>query len=218
LNTEHKEFVFENLNFKKMLTVPKVGSVPLHAMIQKGSGDFEVLAGEDILVTGRLTFPNPADKCLGNFIDVEIDKDHIQLSGSDVYNEFQHRGYKYSGQYKTIKNLTIGEDGSVAITQWVNKWAPFVEAMIQQHLFQDGERGQDVFVVKNIQQIVVNQEQIPTEKKDVRVCYDFSTGVISSEGIQVVGLKAIPFGKSSKQLSFDSVELTPLTATVLPVS
>ncbi|KAH0814014.1 hypothetical protein GEV33_008777 [Tenebrio molitor] len=216
LNTEHKEFVFENLNFKKMLTVPKVGSVPLHAMIQKGSGDFEILAGEDILVTGRLTFPNPADKCLGNFIDVEIDKNHIQLSGSDVYNEFQHRGYKYSGQYKTIKNLTIGEDGSVAITQWTNKWAPFVEAMIQQHLFQDGERGQDVFVVKNIQQIVVNQEQIPTEKKDVRVCYDFSTGVISSEGIQVVGLKAIPFGKSSKQLSFDSVELTPLTATVLP--
>ncbi|RZB84952.1 fatty acid synthase, partial [Asbolus verrucosus] len=210
ISTGHKEFIFENLHFRKSLTVPKIGSVPVHAMIQKGSGDFEILAGTTIIATGRLTFPNPGDKFMIDPIEVKVKETDVQLSGNDIYNEFYHRGCKFSGHYKSIKNLTICEKGSVAVTQWNNKWAMFIEAMIQQHLFQEGERTQEIYVPKNIQKIVINQELVPTEKKDLTVHYDFSTGLISSEGVQVVGLKAIPFPKDPKAISFDSIEFTPL--------
>lgn len=94
-----------------MVLFKLLGSVPLHAMIQKGSGDFEIVAGNEIFVTGRLVFPNSGDKFLIDPIEIEIGEENVQLSGSDIYNEFQHRGQKYSGLFKTIKNLTIGEDG-----------------------------------------------------------------------------------------------------------
>lgn len=201
-----------------MLTVPRIGSVALHAMIQKGSGDFEIIAGNDILVTGTLTFPNPADKFMIDPIKVQVTEDNVRLSGADVYNEFQHRGHKYTGHYKSIKNLTVSEDGSVGVAQWNNKWTMFVEAMIQQHLFQDGERSQQIFVPKNIHKIVINQQLLPNDKADLEVHYDFATGLITSDGIQVVGLKAVPFPRDPKPISFDSVEFTPFGLTTLPVS
>ncbi|EEZ97866.2 fatty acid synthase [Tribolium castaneum] len=217
ISTGHKEFIFENLHFKKMLTVPRIGSVALHAMIQKGSGDFEIIAGNDILVTGTLTFPNPADKFMIDPIKVEVSDDNVRLSGTDVYNEFQHRGHKYSGQYKSIKSLVVCENGSVSLAQWNNKWTMFVEAMIQQHLFQDGERSQQIYVPKNIHKIVVNKELLPNDKTDLEVHYDFATGLITCDGIQVVGLKAVPFPKDPKAISFDSIEFTPFNLSNLSI-
>lgn len=218
ISTGHKELIFENLHFRKALTVPKVGSVALHAMIQKGSGDFEVLAGTDIIVTGKLTFPNSGDKYMIDPVKVDVSRDNVQLSGSDVYNEFQHRGHKYSGPYKSIKNLTITEDGSVATVQWANKWTMLVEAMIQQHLFQDGERYQEIYVPKNILKIVINENLLPTEKKDLEVHYDVWTGLITTDGIQLVGLKPISLPRDPKPISLDSIDFTPLVNPTVPVN
>lgn len=81
-------------------------------MIQKGSGDFEIISGTDILVTGRMTFPQANDQYMIEASEIEISEDNVQLSGSDVYNEFHHRGQKYSALFKTIKSLTITEEGN----------------------------------------------------------------------------------------------------------
>lgn len=219
ITTGHKEFIFENLHFRKALTVPRVGSVPLHAMIQKGSGDFEILAGNEIIVTGRLTFPNSADKYMIDPIKVETSANDVRLSGADVYNEFQHRGHKYSGMYKSIKSLTISENGSIIEVNPTNKWMVILEAMIQQHLFQDGERCQEIYVPKNIHKIVVNQEELlSNENNSLAVHYDFATGLITTEGIQLVGMKAVSFPREQKNMSFDSIELTPLTNASFSVS
>lgn len=110
--------VFENLKFKKTLTVPKIGSVPLYAMIQKGSGEFEILSGDDVIVIGKVTVPQAGDKFLIEDTKFDVVGDVVQLSGADIYSEFNHRGHKYSGLFKSIKSLTLSEEGTLSITEF----------------------------------------------------------------------------------------------------
>lgn len=109
--------VFENLKFKKTLTVPKIGSVPLYAMIQKGSGEFEILSGDDVIVIGKVTVPQAGDKFLIDDTSFDVVGEVVQLSGADIYSEFNHRGHKYSGLFKSIKSLTLSEEGTLSITR-----------------------------------------------------------------------------------------------------
>lgn len=113
-----------------------LGSVPLHGMVQKGSGEFEISSNKDIIVTGRMTFPQANEKFMVEPNNIQIDENHVKLLGSDVYSELQHRGHKYSGLFKSIASLVLTEEGSSASIQWNNKWTMFLEAMLQQHLFQ----------------------------------------------------------------------------------
>lgn len=218
ISAGHKEFIFENLHFKKILAIPRIGSVPLHAMIQKGSGEFEILAGTNVIITGRLTFPQANDKYMIDSTKIDQSGDTILLSADDVYSELYHRGYKYSGYYKTIKNLTVSERGSVGVVQWNNKWTSLIEAMLQQHFLQAGERDQDIVLPKNILKIIINQDMLPTEATEVTSSYDFYTGVISCEGIQIVGIKPQSVPKDPKPISFDSFEFTPFEMQKISVS
>lgn len=84
-------------------------------MIQKGSGEFEILSGDDIIVTGKVTVPATGDKFLIDVYDLEVTKDAVQLSGNDVYSEFHHRGHKYTGLFKSIKTLNLTEEGALFI-------------------------------------------------------------------------------------------------------
>lgn len=80
-------------------------------MVQKGSGEFEILSENDIILTGRMTFPQADDKFLLDPIPAKLAEDSVKLSGNDIYSELQHRGHKYSGLFKAIKSLTIAERG-----------------------------------------------------------------------------------------------------------
>lgn len=84
-------------------------------MIQKGSGEFEIVSGDDIIVTGKVTIPAQGEKFLIDS-DVELPEKRIELTGADVYNEFYHRGHKYSGLFKNIKSLSLTEEGKGCIS------------------------------------------------------------------------------------------------------
>ncbi|KAJ8961709.1 hypothetical protein NQ318_021309 [Aromia moschata] len=202
-----KDIVFDNLHIKKSLVIPKIGSVPLHAMVQKGSGEFEILSDKDIIMTGRMTFPQEGDQFLVDTTKPDIQDENVQLSGSDVYNELQHRGHKYSGQFKLMKNLILTEKSTV---QWNNKWTSLLEAMLQQQALHSGEKSQEVYVPKTIQKIVISQGMLPSEKADVEVYYDYSTKILNTSGIQVINVKPIPL-LADQRSYLDCVDCMPLT-------
>ncbi|KAL1508883.1 hypothetical protein ABEB36_003705 [Hypothenemus hampei] len=210
ITSERKEIVFEDLHFRKTLIIPKIGSVPLHGMVQKGSGKFEITSNKEIIVTGKMTFPQPTEQYMLESTKIEVGDDHVDLSGSDVYNELQHRGHKYAGLFKAIKNLTLLEKGSVANIQWNNKWTMFLEAMIQQQCLHSGEKYQDIYVPKTIQKICIDQKLLPTEKTDLRVDYEYSTRILSTEGLQLIGMNAAPLERETKKSYLDTIEYIPL--------
>ncbi|XP_066149955.1 fatty acid synthase-like isoform X1 [Euwallacea fornicatus] len=210
ITTERKEIVFENVHFRKALIIPKIGSVPLHGMVQRGSGEFEISSGKEIIATGRMIFPQPTDQFMLKPSAVDDVDDGVELSGSDIYNEFQHRGHKYSGVYKAIKSLTLTENGSKGVVQWNNRWTTLLDAMIQQKLLQAGECDQDIFMAKTIQKICVDVKQFPKEKADVKVDYKYATKMIFTEGLQIMNVDAVPFDREPKKVFIDSLDYVPL--------
>ncbi|XP_045461517.1 fatty acid synthase-like isoform X2 [Harmonia axyridis] len=213
ISSGHQEVVFENLHFRSCLNIPKMGAVAMHAMIQKGSGSFEVLADGEIVVTGKMTFPLSTDKFIQEDTELQINEEYVQLSGNDVYNEFQHRGYKYSGPFKTIKNLMITEEGSIGTLQWNNNWPMFLEGIFQQYLLQAGERNQDIQVPRVIQKIALSQGDLPSEKCDLTVHYNYSTQILATKGIQVVGIESTSIPRRQREISYESIEFFPLNNT-----
>nr|CAH7755304.1 unnamed protein product [Callosobruchus chinensis] len=204
------EFVLENLHFRRPLSIPKFGSVPMHTMVQRGSGEFEVLSKGEVLVSGKMTFPSSDDKFLLDPETIEVTQDNVQLSQIDIYGELQHRGHKYTGVFKRIKGLTLCEEGSIAIVEQQGKWVSLLEAMLQQYLLHAGEQSQQVHVVKTIQKIVVCLKEIPTEKTDVKVQYEYFTNFLSTDGLQVLGVKSIPMDLPSERLNICALECVPL--------
>ncbi|XP_018570431.1 fatty acid synthase-like [Anoplophora glabripennis] len=210
ITTARKEIVFDNLLFKKALTIPKVGSVPLHAMVQKGSGEFEILSENEIILTGRMTFPQSDDKFLLDPYPTEVSEDSVHLSGNDVYSELQHRGHKYSGPFKAIKSLTIAERGSVSVVQSDSKWPMLLEALIQQQLLQAGEKTQDVFVPRTIRKIAISETLFSAEKSEVDVAYNYATKIVSTPGLQLINMEMVPLEIEKKATRLDSFEYAPL--------
>lgn len=214
-----KQIVFEDVFANDVLVIPKIGSVLVHAMVQKGSGRFEISAHETLLMTGKIRFPPSMDNCEVEPADVELtDDDVVHLTANDVYNELHHRGHKYSGQFKHIKGLTIAAKGSVSVSQWNLKWNVFLESMIQQALLHAGEKKQEGCTPKHIQKIVISLEKLPQEKQDLKVVYDFATNIISTEGIQIIGLKTVTLQREVKSNYFDCNDFIPLHNVTYTVS
>lgn len=83
-------------------------------MVQKGSNAFEILSGKEVLVTGRAKF----DTKIGSDVKIpsksNASEDSVYLTEEDVYREFEHRGHKYGGKYKSIKSVTIDQGGKLS--------------------------------------------------------------------------------------------------------
>ncbi|KAF2906137.1 hypothetical protein ILUMI_00041, partial [Ignelater luminosus] len=214
------EVIFENLKFKNVVRVPNIGSVSLYIMVQKVTGYFEITLGNDFIGSGRVRTPQ-AEKLFIDTTKIEITENCVELTENDVYSEFYHRNHKYEGVYKCIKTLHLAKEvirilysvlGSVGVIKW-NKWYNFIEAMIQQCLFQKGERNQNTMVVSLIQRIAVSLLDLPVEPNDLQVTYDYATGVVSSPGIQICGITVKPIeslGEESRSVSYNTMELRRL--------
>ncbi|KAF7281302.1 hypothetical protein GWI33_004884 [Rhynchophorus ferrugineus] len=119
-NSALKEIVFEDLQFKKTIAIPKIGLVSLHAMIERGSGDFEISSNNEIVMTGKIILPQPTDKYMTDPVELDLSKVSVSLSDKDVYSEFHHRGHVYTGSFRNIKNLMghfIGSNDTTTITK-----------------------------------------------------------------------------------------------------
>lgn len=81
------------------------GNVEFTIMVQKGSGNFEVVEGGAAIVTGRIYVPENIDKECVNMPplkDTESKPDMLPLGSRDVYKELRLRGYNYKGLFRGI--------------------------------------------------------------------------------------------------------------------
>ncbi|CAG9823792.1 unnamed protein product [Phaedon cochleariae] len=208
---ERTEVIFENLHFRKHLVIPRAGFVAFNAMVQSGSGEFEIYSDDDLVLTGKIIYPLSGDEFVLEKAEVQTNTENVQLTRSDFYNELQHRGHTYSGSYKSLRSLTLGEEGSIGIIEWKEKWTYLVDAMLQQHLFQAGERSQEVHVPKLIQRVALSFPQLPTNKTDVEVAYEYATNIISTDGIQISGTTTVPL-EVEDNCHLDAIECVPLSS------
>lgn len=78
-------------------------------MVQKGSGDFEISSGNELIGTGIIRTPE-SEKMFAEVFKLN-ETDSLQLAEDDIYSEFHHRGHKLGGNYKKIKHLKLTNEG-----------------------------------------------------------------------------------------------------------
>lgn len=71
---------------------------------------------------------------------------------------------------------------------------------------------------KTIQKVCIDQNVLPTEKTDLKVDYDYATKIISTDGLQLIGMQTIPLETDKKKVYIDSVEYVPLDNSQYSVS
>lgn len=73
-------------------------------MVQKGSGNFEIVEGGAAIVTGKIYVPDNINKEMVNLDppDDEIDPSQLPMTSKDFYKELRLRGYNYKGLFRSI--------------------------------------------------------------------------------------------------------------------
>lgn len=84
-------------------------------MVQKASGNFEVVEGGAAIVTGRVYVPEDVEKEMVDLPPPEkpTGKDLIDMKGRDVYKELRLRGYNYAGLFRSVVDIdNLGKENN----------------------------------------------------------------------------------------------------------
>lgn len=113
LCSEIKVLLFETLNFRKHLVLSKTSDTFFHLNFHRCSGEFEFWSDQQLILSGKVKIPEDSKVFNGTENEDEfLNKDFVELSKKDIYDEFQNRGYNYTGSFRKIKNLKINSKGN----------------------------------------------------------------------------------------------------------
>ncbi|XP_047362716.1 fatty acid synthase-like [Vespa velutina] len=187
--------VIENVKFNRATTIPKEGKIEMIVMIQKGSGNFEVVEGGLAIVTGliRVATNLSKQKIPLDLIKANIGNEKEELDAKDIYKELKLRGYQYSGLFRSLHSASVsGKKGHV---QWKNNWVAFMDNLLQMKILALDTRG--LFVPTGIRKLIIDTkahqrylQSLTTNKKYVPVQLLEHIDVIVTEGVEIHNIRA----------------------------
>ncbi|XP_077296456.1 fatty acid synthase-like [Arctopsyche grandis] len=192
--------VFENVRFQRATNIPKEGNLEFVIMIQKGSGNFEIVESNAAVVTGKIYAKKDVSQ------DYHILPEPVEITGpfvrnvstKDFYKEMRLRGYNYSGMFRGLQSCNI--DGTRGLLRWENNWVTFIDTMLQIKIMGIDSRG--LYVPTRIEKLSIDSTKhyailsaIPDEEIYMPVTVYNEVGIIRSGGVEVRGLTASPITK-----------------------
>jgi fatty acid synthase len=83
------------------------GFIEFAIVVQKGSGNFEVLEGGATVVSGTVQVPDNVshEGTSLEFFEPQTSDDLLDLSSQDIYKELRLRGYNYHGDFCGLVSL-----------------------------------------------------------------------------------------------------------------
>ncbi|OWR55047.1 fatty acid synthase [Danaus plexippus] len=196
--------VFENVRFQRATNIPKDGNLEFIVMIQKGSGQFEIVESGASIVTGRIY----SKKNVGQDFRVlpaspESSGPNVKhLLTKDFYKELRLRGYQYSGLFRGIIGCNV--EGTRGRLAWQNNWVAFMDCMLQLKLIGQDTRG--LFVPTRIERLSIDanmhydaiSKMNPDSARqsfEIRVYPEVE--VIRAGGVEIRGLHATPISRKN---------------------
>ena len=76
-------------------------------MVQKATGNFEVVEGGAAVVSGTVRVPDNVshERASLEFFEPQTSDDLLELSSRDIYKELRLRGYNYQGDFCGLASL-----------------------------------------------------------------------------------------------------------------
>ncbi|XP_066589497.1 fatty acid synthase [Prorops nasuta] len=186
--------VIENISFQRATIMPKEGSVKFLINIFEGTGDFEIVEGGSVAVTGKIRVAENIEK---EQLDlpapvVKNDKELLDLNTGDIYKDLRLRGYDYDGIFRGIKSSdNRGISGKLV---WNNEWISYLDTMLQFTIL--GKSTPALFLPTRLQQISINPilhknlvSELP-EGEGLPVHNYSNINIVKSGGVEIRGMKA----------------------------
>lgn len=79
-------------------------------MVQRGTGDFEITEGQNVVISGTITVPEDFSKELLYYPELSKTS-NTSLSADEFYNELHNRGYDFSGLFKSVRGVETQNEG-----------------------------------------------------------------------------------------------------------
>ncbi|CAG9770336.1 unnamed protein product [Ceutorhynchus assimilis] len=188
--------VFENCKFMRACSIPKEGSkLDLTVMVQRGTGNFEVVEGGSPVVSGRIRQVTAKEMDLADIpLPTGVPK-HVApyLDSKDIYKELRLRGYNYKGKFRSLKSCD--NSCQVAEVTWDGNWITFIDNLLQIKILQEDTRM--LYVPTSIQKLFIDAkrhlEYVKTHTEEnpcLPIHISKPTGIIRSGGIEIKGLNA----------------------------
>ncbi|XP_072763295.1 fatty acid synthase-like [Anoplolepis gracilipes] len=197
--------VFENVNFLRSTVLSKENQVNLTLMLQKESGKFEIIEGDNAVVTGTVRTPvNIDDEKICTTVIDRNDNDKEEMTTKDIYKELKLRGYQYTGEFRGLKSASItGKNGHIA---WTDNWVTFMDSMLQMMIL--GQNSRSLFVPTRIRKAVIDPkshieyiEKISNGEKQVLVQNYKHLDILISGGIEIGGIIATAISRRQNVVS-----------------
>lgn len=111
------------------------------------TGVFELVEGENVIVTGRVCVHESITKLEQLKMLVHQHLTHLNerkrvvdlLEQEEIYRELKMRGYEYNGEFQPILRADL--EGTCGELLWTGKWIPFLDAMLQMNTLASQKRG-----------------------------------------------------------------------------
>ncbi|XP_071652383.1 LOW QUALITY PROTEIN: fatty acid synthase-like [Temnothorax longispinosus] len=193
--------VFKNVNFIRATVLSQQNDIELTLSIQEGSKRFEIMEGDNAIVTGtvRISTNVENEKISANLAEC-IDGEK-EMSTKDIYKELRLRGYQYAGAFRGLKSASVtGSNGHIA---WTCNWVAFMDSMLQMMIL--GQNSRSLFVPTRIRKLTIDPkyhiqiiQDYPLEDRQFSVRRYKSLDAIISGGIEICGTVATPISRRQK--------------------
>ncbi|VVC40005.1 Hypothetical protein CINCED_3A009213 [Cinara cedri] len=189
--------IFENIRFERVINISKDSNVEFIVMVQRVSGEFEVIESGTPVATGRLYIPIDVNKEMIDMPPHPYKPNSTDLNIKDVYKELKLRGYNYGGLFRSLNRVNI--DVTVGRIGWFNNWVSFIDNMLQLRILNEDTRS--LLTPVSLESLVINVDrhslvlQTLSEKNSEIPVYVYpEMDLIKSGGIEIRGLhvNAIP--------------------------
>ncbi|XP_071628686.1 fatty acid synthase-like isoform X1 [Temnothorax longispinosus] len=193
--------VFEDVNFIRATVLSQQNEIELTLSIQEGSNRFEIIEGNNAIVTGTVRIPTNIEneKISANL--AECIDDEEEMNTKDIYKELRLRGYQYAGAFRGLKSASVtGSNGHIA---WTSNWVAFMDSMLQMMIL--GQNLRSLYVPTRIRKLTIDPkyhtqivQDYPIEDRQFSVRRYKSLDAIISGGIEICGTVATPISRRQK--------------------
>ncbi|XP_049271381.1 fatty acid synthase-like [Rhipicephalus sanguineus] len=188
---EELSVVLEDLEFHRVVILPKTGSVRFLVNVMRASGEFEISEGGMVVASGTIR-PGEENETILDQEPLSSPTETLtyEVDAEDIYKELRLRGYEYDGPFLGILKADIQRP--CGKMRWSGNWVAFIDSMLQitvpfsaKRVFKLPARIQSCCIDPNVHAKFFEK----ANESGIDVVYDDYFNMIQAGGIAVKGLK-----------------------------
>eukprot|EP00102_Acyrthosiphon_pisum_P027204 XP_016664414.1 PREDICTED: fatty acid synthase [Acyrthosiphon pisum] len=185
--------IFHNIRFLRPTVLNIEGSVLFNINILNGSGEFELLEGGSLTVSGCVKLLNESSE-ENQMEHLTTISEQMDLNSDDFYKELRLRGYQYKDEF--LGFVKANKEGSKGKVAWTGNWVSYIDTLLQFELISIKTR--ELRLPTYIKEVIIDpvyHKQVAKgslNSKEIEVNHFSYAKTTQSGGVTISNLKVTP--------------------------